>query len=113
MGAPKPTYDWYLSAFGGTLGEEEFMHHLPLAVLEIADMCMGKSVPEAAETAYKAAICSAVDTYAEYGNGPSVGFSVGAFTMQASGNDSQAIARNRARKILFPTGLLYAGIGGL
>lgn len=111
MPKPVPTYEEYVDVYGGKLGEDGFASGLRLACMEIDDLCMGKDVPEAAVDAYKAAICSVLDIYAESGYGPSTGFSVGSFSIQSGSDDVQEFARVHARKILFPTGLLYAGIG--
>lgn len=111
MSKPVPTYNEYVDVYGGRLDEDGFNANLRLACLEIDDLCMGKDVPEASEDAYKAAICSVMDIYAENGYSPVESFSVGSFSMQGGSQSAQQFARSHARKILFPTGLLYAGIG--
>lgn len=110
MTKPVPTYAEYVEFYGGTLDEQSFASQVRLACLDVDDLCMGKDVPKAAEDAYKAAICAMVNIYAENGYGPNVGFSVGSFRIDG-GSDVKEFARQHARKILFPTGLLYAGIG--
>lgn len=107
---PVPTYQEYAEDFGGKLSEETFNANLRLACAEVDDLCMGREVPEGAETAYKAAICCVLGVYAEGGYGPSAGFSIGSFSMSAGGQDVRSFARSEARKVLFPTGLLYAGL---
>lgn len=110
MTAPVLTYSDYVN-LGGQLSFESFNSLVTHAANEVADMVMWKDVPEAAEKPYKAAIASVIDTYSEYGIDSVGGFTIGNFSIQAGSENPRSIARNRARRFLLPTGLLYAGIG--
>ncbi len=100
----------------------EVSPHLPAAVAAVCEL-MGFNVPEGEEqvTAYKAAVCSALDVDAAYGFSGGVAeglqsMTVGSVSLGMGQADAQASAYDRdmrraiARE-LRGTGLLYAGLG--
>lgn len=107
-----PTYEWYAGTFGGALGREEFERALRPARLRVEYLIGNKDVPEELEDRAMEAMCHAAEAYAEYGDGPDGGFTIGSFTMSASadGNDGQKVADDRIRMCLARTGLLFCGV---
>jgi hypothetical protein len=120
MSLPEVTYDDY-QAWGGTLAEDAFAASLPHARAAVRDI-IGLNVPsgDMQTSAYKAAVCAAVDVDAEYGStgGAATGGSmtVGTFSVSSGAGSSQAPAydQDMARAVrgeLVGTGLLFQGVG--
>lgn len=112
MAAVELTYSDYVYLCDGKLEESEFDALAPRASQEVANLCMFRDVPEYAVDHYKRAIAAVIDVFSEHGVDASAGFSIGSFSMQSGAESPREIAFSRARSILFPTGLLYAGIEG-
>lgn len=109
-----PDYAFYCDEYKGKAPEAAFDEQLPGAVAHVDWLIGFKDVPDAALTAYKRAVCAALEAFAVYGTGPVGGFSVGGFRHSSyvgvgskSGKD---IATEDASRELSGSGLLYAGV---
>lgn len=107
-------YAFYRDEYKGKAPEAVFDEQLPGAVAHVDWLIGFKDVPEASSTAYRRAVCAALEAFAVYGTGPAGGFSIGSFSHSSyvgvgskSGKD---IATEDAARELSRTGLLYAGV---
>lgn len=107
-----PSYEWYAVEFGGALGHEEFTRLLRPARLRVEYLIGNKEVPKELQDRVKEAVCHMVDAYAEYGDGPEGGFTIGSFSVNSAGPeaDGRKIGDDRARMCLAHTGLLFSGV---
>lgn len=112
-----PDYAFY-QAFGGTLGEAEFLRLRGRAGAYLDAMTMGRAsgaLPAPAAERVKRACCAVVDEYAaQERGGEVVSASNDGYSESYAGSGRTAGQRlyDAAVLHLAPTGLLYAGMGG-
>lgn len=101
------------SAYGFELSEEDFNACI-LDAQSVVDEIVGINlIDEENEEAYKKAICAACCKVSAYGLTPSPNFSIGSFSMGASGDGAQSgtsYATEAALRYLVPAGLAYMGL---
>lgn len=102
-------YRAYLD-LGGTLDEGSFNVAYPTAKAHVDHVIGYKHVPEEHQAAYDAAVASTCDAVAECGDFDAASFSIGGFSMTSGQTPWRAKADSRIRELLFPTGLLNAGV---
>lgn len=106
-------YRFYTQVYGGTATRAAFDASLPAAEQHVAWLCDHHCPGPEARTAYKRAICAALDVFAEYGQGQVGGFSIGDFRMTSyEGRGSatgDALATEAALCELSATPLAFAG----
>lgn len=106
-----PDYQFYRDEYKGKAPEAVFDEQLPGASAHVDWLIGFNDVSERTATAYKRAVCAAVEAFAVYGTGPAGSVSIGSFGMSWSGAKSgKDIATEDAERELSCTGLLYAGV---
>jgi len=107
-------YAYYRETYGGKLTRTAFEGSLPAAEQQVSWLCDHRSPDCCERTAYKRAICAAVDVLAEYGHGQVGGFAIGDFRMtQFEGRGTatgDALANEAIMRELSGTTLIFAGV---
>ena len=106
------TYEWYRDVFGGGLSEAAFGDCIGAAEAHVRWLCGGRGC--VAATAYKRAVCAAVDAFAEFGRGQIGGVALGDFRVTRYASDEgvtgEDMATEAALKELYGTGYAFAGV---
>lgn len=111
--AAEVTYQFYSETYGGGLSEAAFGLALPAAARHVNWLCDGRVPARCELTAWKRAVCAAVDAFAEFGEGQVGGFVLGDFKVthyEDEGTTSEEIATAAALKELVGTSLAFAGV---
>ena len=107
-------YKFYTQVYGGTLTKSAFEASLPTAEQHVAWLCDHKCPGRCEQTAYRRAICAALEVFAEYGQGQVGGFTLGNFRMtsyEGRGTATgDALASQAALRELSATPLAFAGV---
>ena len=107
------TYEFYANTYGGGLAEAAFAASLPAATAHVRWLCGGRSPGRCEVTAWKRAVCAAVDAFAEFGQGQGGGFALGDFKVthyEDEGTTGEEIATQAALKELVGTSLAFCGV---
>lgn len=112
------TYAYYRDEYGGELPAEAFTAALPAATRHLLWLTGGASIDEETQpdalTAYKCALCAAIDAFAEYGEGKVGGFSIGDYKVSQYVSDKVPTGAEQATqavlKELHGTGLAFTGV---
>ena len=107
------TYQFYVDTYGGGLSEAAFGASLPVAEAHVNWLCDGRVPCRCEQTAWKRAVCAAVDAFAEFGQGQVGGFALGDFKVthyEDEGTTGEEIATASALKELVGTSLAFAGV---
>lgn len=109
-----PDYAFYCADYKGKAPEAVFDEQLPGAVAHVDWMIGFNEVSETTVTAYKRAVCAALEAFAVYGTGPVGSFSIGSFSHSAyvgvGSKTGKDIATEDAARELRCAGLLYSGV---
>lgn len=105
----RPDYAFYKHEWGGSLPEDVFDELSSKASTRV-DFLIGFNPVDtpAKQTAYKRAVCAALEAFAAYGDGG--GFSIGKYSRQEGVKSGRQIADEDARAQLLRSGLLWGGV---
>lgn len=106
------TYKYYSEAYGGGLSEAAFDANLALAESHVKWLCATGDYCANA-TAFKRAVCAALDAFAEYGAGEVGGYSIGEFSVKnyaSQQTSGEQLATQAALRELAGTGYAFAGM---
>lgn len=107
------TYQFYKDVYGGGLSEAAFGLALPAAMRHVRWLVGGVEPSEEELQAYQRAVCAAVDSFAEFGEGQVGGFALGDFKVthyEDEGTTGEEIATQEALKELVGTSLAFSGV---
>ena len=106
------SYKYYSETYGGGLNEAAFGEFLPVAEAHVKWLCANRCYCPTS-TAFKRAVCAAVDAFAEYGAGEVGGYTIGEFSVKnyaSQETSGEQLATQAALRELVGTGYAFAGV---
>ena len=111
------TYGYYRDEYGGELPVEAFTAALPAATRHLLWLTGGASIDEETQpdalTAYRRALCAAIDAFAEYGAGEVGGYTIGEFSVKnyaSQQTTGEELATEAALRELGLSGMAFSGV---
>ena len=106
------TYAYYSNTYGSGLSEPAFSDSLPVAEAHVKWLCANRCYCPTS-TAFKRAVCAAVDAFAEYGAGEVGGFQIGEFSVKnyaSQQTTGEELATAAALRELGMSGMAFSGV---